>query len=1071
MKKMFLKFGRGGGDDDGNENNDNNNNNSNNNNSNSDDKMNVDEDRRKRLQRFEVPEEQLIVAAQQLEQQKQQQQQPVKQQSPPLKSAQMDVTPAPLVQKPATTTATTAASKPTSPTAPTAASKDTIRQCEIPMGEYNYYILEKLFLIYLSPPSNQQPKSIYLKSVVESLKEDIPSDGSVLTLEKPILDKIIVERLSVKVPGVTAVEFLIGSYNRIQQAKKKKLPLNEQVLKDSIELILLYFGLVLTIPDMFQGTSSSYGSGSVQLMPYLCGETTEELSDQFVSQFLEEYQEDLEPIVEPIFLDLIKVMSSITLTGSIFPYYRVFSRLVQFKKISEVLVKLPCWVDPSFNGKDMERKTVLGSLFMPSSASDDGMALKHFFANASTMDRNSISDSFLSIRQIQTNIHNSLLDLLKGFLKAHPDNKEAFLSWVVPVIEKNLERNKMQVDRAKACSDGFALNLCAVLVLLCESFVDISFSKVSMVETGFLLSGKRHDISKDTRLCANEQQAEEWTKDGSIPKAQDHTNFITECFFVTLRALHIGINSTFEKLKMIGRNLQDLENNKKVLLDSKQKWFGTPQGKLYENQLELLTKKEDLLKGITYSIDAQLFEPVFLQKTALFLLFATNWLLKVINPNNQPLPLALPAPKVFASLPEFCIEDVVDFFTFVIGNFSQALQYVQLDSLMKFFISILATPEYVKNPYLKAKIIEIVSQFVPSQHNKGNPLLLECNAEIKDHLVLSLMRFYVDIEFTGGHNQFYEKFTYRHYSSVILKYLWSVPDFRKKFFETPKDPIFIKFVNMLINDSTYVLDEALAKLIKIKENQILFDDPNWDKNLTPEQRKEKVEQNDLNERICKSNLSLANSNIDMMLYLSSDKIMLVGFLRPELIDRISAMMNYFLAQIVGPKCTNLKVREPEKYHFNPKQLLNQLTEIYVNFSKEPRFLQSVVRDGRSFKVSIFETTERILQRERIKNDQDMQDFSALVKKLEKVAAEEEAAEEELGEIPDEFCDPILSTLMTDPVILPSSKTVIDRQTILRHLLSDQTDPFNRSVLTPEMLIDDVETKAKIEKWLNDKKKK
>ena len=39
------------------------------------------------------------------------------------------------------------------------------------------------------------------------------------------------------------------------------------------------------------------------------------------------------------------------------------------------------------------------------------------------------------------------------------------------------------------------------------------------------------------------------------------------------------------------------------------------------------------------------------------------------------------------------------------------------------------------------------------------------------------------------------------------------------------------------------------------------------------------------------------------------------------------------------------------------------------------------------------------------------------------------------------------TLMRDPVILPSSRTVIDRSTIKSHLLSDAKDPFNRVPLT------------------------
>ena len=40
-------------------------------------------------------------------------------------------------------------------------------------------------------------------------------------------------------------------------------------------------------------------------------------------------------------------------------------------------------------------------------------------------------------------------------------------------------------------------------------------------------------------------------------------------------------------------------------------------------------------------------------------------------------------------------------------------------------------------------------------------------------------------------------------------------------------------------------------------------------------------------------------------------------------------------------------------------------------------------------------------------------------------------------------DPILDHIMLDPVTLPSSKIVIDRGTIMRHLLSDPHDPFNR----------------------------
>jgi len=49
-------------------------------------------------------------------------------------------------------------------------------------------------------------------------------------------------------------------------------------------------------------------------------------------------------------------------------------------------------------------------------------------------------------------------------------------------------------------------------------------------------------------------------------------------------------------------------------------------------------------------------------------------------------------------------------------------------------------------------------------------------------------------------------------------------------------------------------------------------------------------------------------------------------------------------------------------------------------------------------------------------------------------------------------DPLMYTLMEDPVILPTSKVSIDRSTIRSHLLSDPNDPFNRAPLKIEDVV-------------------
>ena len=58
----------------------------------------------------------------------------------------------------------------------------------------------------------------------------------------------------------------------------------------------------------------------------------------------------------------------------------------------------------------------------------------------------------------------------------------------------------------------------------------------------------------------------------------------------------------------------------------------------------------------------------------------------------------------------------------------------------------------------------------------------------------------------------------------------------------------------------------------------------------------------------------------------------------------------------------------------------------------------------------------------------------------------------LDEAPEEFFDEMTGELMSDPVMLPNSKQILDRTTIERLLLRSQQDPYDRTPLTKEELI-------------------
>lgn len=61
-----------------------------------------------------------------------------------------------------------------------------------------------------------------------------------------------------------------------------------------------------------------------------------------------------------------------------------------------------------------------------------------------------------------------------------------------------------------------------------------------------------------------------------------------------------------------------------------------------------------------------------------------------------------------------------------------------------------------------------------------------------------------------------------------MKYLWKFPMHREAFKrEAQNTQSFLGFVNMLINDSIYLLDESLAKLAKIRSTQLEMSSPDW----------------------------------------------------------------------------------------------------------------------------------------------------------------------------------------------------------------------------------------------------
>jgi len=235
-----------------------------------------------------------------------------------------------------------------------------------------------------------------------------------------------------------------------------------------------------------------------------------------------------------------------------------------------------------------------------------------------------------------------------------------------------------------------------------------------------------------------------------------------------------------------------------------------------------------------------------------------------------------------------------------------------------------------------------------------------------------------------------------------------------------------------------------------------------------EQQTSRARQLGQDERQCRSYLTLARETVDMFHYLTEG--IKEPFLRPELADRLAAMLDAVLEQLTnGPKCRNLKVKNPEKYSWDPKWLLSHLIDIYLHLDS-PKLIQAIANDQRAFKLTTFQDTARRMEATLGRSSTDVAQFAALGESANKLVVERMKQEVEWDNVPGEFECAIMGELMQDPVILPSGNRC-DRKNIERHILSTPNDPFNRQPLTEDMLKPDLELKAQIDRWKLEQMKK
>jgi hypothetical protein len=108
---------------------------------------------------------------------------------------------------------------------------------------------------------------------------------------------------------------------------------------------------------------------------------------------------------------------------------------------------------------------------------------------------------------------------------------------------------------------------------------------------------------------------------------------------------------------------------------------------------------------------------------------------------------------------------------------------------------------------------------------------------------------------------------------------------------------FERFLNMLINDTTWCIEESFIKLQEIKKYEIL------DQTQIHSEKEQK--KHEKTRGYCRFSLRQTNESIWILSTLT--KFSKQIFLSSSFVDRIAVMLNYFISSLVGPTCLEIKV--------------------------------------------------------------------------------------------------------------------------------------------------------------------
>jgi hypothetical protein len=301
----------------------------------------------------------------------------------------------------------------------------------------------------------------------------------------------------------------------------------------------------------------------------------------------------------------------------------------------------------------------------------------------------------------------------------------------------------------------------------------------------------------------------------------------------------------------------------------------------------------------------------------------------------------------------------------------------------------------------------------------------------------------------------------------------------------PGQERFLKMMTQLINDGNSQIDEAIRTLADYRANK---DKPAEAPSAPGRQQQHDEEMNDDDEgqegedvyrrsrmnykEHAKKYFKLAQKTWASLWLLCKHcaPVVVKGQSGTILEQLIHTSLDAQLYNLVGKGMQKIHCTpaEYEEVAFDAKIIVKQIAEMFLFLSQvSPDDVIHVIgKDERYYSPELFEKAQRFTQRHNLLAGEEAKsflDFKTQV--LGKVSADRAARSN--VEIPDRFLCEMMADIMSDPVMLPQSKKILDRQTAWRTIAGTDRDPYANTPVTPADLIPQPDLKAEIHKFAKD----